>query len=136
MRGCVSRLDARSSRRPARLSRPEAEQASEHLEVLAPAEDLVDGGELPCQPEQLPDRWRIGDDVVAEYLCAPAIGGQQRRKHAHERRLAGAVWSQQAEHPALLDLEIHTRERDRGAETLDHSLDVHRWGCGAGSHRD
>ena len=38
----------------------------DHLEVLAPGELLVDGGELAREPDPAADRQRLGDDVVAE----------------------------------------------------------------------
>src|SRR5204862_2464957 len=95
---------------PACLISREAEKTSEHHKVLAPAEDLIDSGELSGQPEQLPHGVRVRDDVAAEHRGAPLIGAEQRRQHAHERRLAGAVWPEQPKYHPLLDVEVYARE--------------------------
>jgi hypothetical protein len=50
------------------------EQASEHLQVLAPGQQLVDRRELPREAEQLADGARFARDVVAEDLRPSRIG--------------------------------------------------------------
>jgi hypothetical protein len=70
----------------------------EHAQVLAPGEQLVHRRELAREGDPLPHRRRLGDDVEAEHLGAPGVGSQQRRQHADDRRLAGAVRAQQPEH--------------------------------------
>jgi hypothetical protein len=107
-----------------RLAPRQIEQAAEHLEVLASGEDLVDGGELPGEPEQLANRRGLVHHVASEDLGAARVRRQQRREHADERGLPGSVRAQQSEDRALRHVEVDTRERTRGAEALGHPLDV------------
>ena len=65
-------------------------------------------------------------------LARPPVGLQQRGEDAHERRLAGAVGAEQAEHGAGLDLEVEAVERDDVAEGLPHALGEDRGRAGHG----
>ena len=100
------------------------EQASEHLEVLATREDLVDRRELPGQPEQLANSARLAHDVVPEDFCPSSVRPEQRGEDPDERGLARPVRAEQPKHRALRHLEVYTGERHRRAEALDHSLDA------------
>ena len=102
----------------------ELEQAPEHLQVLAPGQDLVDGRELPGQPEQLANRGGLAHDVVPEDLCSTLLRREQRGEDPDQRGLSGAVRAEQPEHCPLGHLEVDAGERDRRAEALGHSLDA------------
>ena len=110
----------------ARLLLREVEQAAEHLKVLPAGEDLVDGGELSRQPDQLTNGRGVVDHVAPEDLGPPGVGLEQCREHANERRLSGAVRPEQPEDRPLRDVEVDARERERRAEALDHSLHADR----------
>ena len=63
----------------------------DHLEVLAPGELLVDGGELAREPDPPAHRQRLGDDVVAEdpraaRRSAPAASRAPSRASSCRRR--------------------------------------------------
>ena len=136
--GGVGELEALQQlvRPPSRLVAREVEQAAEHLQVLPSGEDLVDGRELPGEPEQLANGRGLVHHVAPEYLRAPRVRREQRREHAHERGLPGPVRPEQPEDRPLRDVEVDSRQRNRRAEALDHALDVNGGSGGAGrSHR-
>jgi len=110
---------------PARLRRREVEQTPEHLQVLAPREDLVDRGELPGQAQHLANGRRLAHHVAPEDLGVPRVRREQGREHTHERGLPGSVRPEQPEDRALGDLQIDPRERHRRAEALDYARDAH-----------
>ena len=64
-------------------------------------------------------------------LARPPVGSQQRREHLHERRLAGAVGAEQAEHGPGLDGQVEAVERDDVPEGLAHALGVDGGGHGS-----
>ena len=99
------------------------------LEVLSPREQLVDGGELSGEADQRAQSRGVRDHVAAGHRGASAVGSQQRRQDAHERRLARPVRAEQREHLALLGDEVEIGERLCGPEPLADSLDLdHRHG--------
>jgi hypothetical protein len=91
-------------------------QPAHHLEVLAPGQLLVDGRELAGEADPAADRERRGDDVVPEHGCVAAGRRLQRREDPDQRRLAGAVGSEQAEHGSGRYLEVEPVERDHVPE--------------------
>ena len=102
------------------------EQTAEHLQVLAPGQELVDRRELPRQADQVADSASLAHDVVAQDLRAPRIGRQQRGQNANQRGLARPVRAQQAKHHPRWDLEPGAIQRHGLPEALDHALDPHR----------
>jgi hypothetical protein len=102
------------------------EQTPEHLQVLAPGQQLVDRRELPRQADQFADRGRLTLHVVAEDLRPARIRRQQRGQNANQRGLARTVRAQEAKHHPRRNLEPGPVQRHRRAETLDHTLDPHR----------
>ena len=78
----------------------------------------------PVSPSSSPHGRGVVDDVAAEDLGPPGVRGEQRREHADQGRLAGAVRSEQPEDGPLLDLEVDPGERSRRTEALDHALDM------------
>jgi len=102
------------------------EQTPEHLQVLAPGQQLINRRELPRQADQLTDSGRLTHHVVAEDLRPARIRRQQRGQNAHQRGLARPVRAQQAKHHPRRDLEPGTIQRHSRPETLDDTLDPHR----------
>ena len=70
----------------------------EQDEVLAAAEDLVDGRLLPAEPDAPPDRLGRAVHVRPRHPGAAAVGPQQGGQDADRRRLPRAVRSEQAAH--------------------------------------
>jgi hypothetical protein len=93
-------------------------EASDHLEVLEAGEVLVDSGVLPGEADGGAQLRRLGGDVEAGDAGAPGVRLEQRREDPHRGRLAGAVWPQEAEHGALLRLEVDAVEGDHIAVGL------------------
>ena len=128
----LEQLGRARSRRRAR----EPVQAPDHLEVLAPGQQAVDGGVLPGEPDLPAQPLGVAHDVEPGDLGAPAVGLEQRREDPHRGRLAGAVGAEQAEDGAGLDLEVEAVERARLAEALDEALGADRGHVARGSgHR-
>jgi len=98
-------------------------KAPKQPQVLAAGEILVDRGVLAGQAERLTNRDCFVDDVATHDLRPAGIRRQQRRQDADERRLAGAVRTEQPEDRALGHLEVDTRERKRRAEALSDTFD-------------
>ena len=100
--GGVGEAEAGERIRRAHLRVPAAQavQLPHHLEVLAPRERLVDRCVLACEAEQPSRVLRSRDDVDAVDARRARVGDQQRREHADDRRLAGAVRAEQPEHGA------------------------------------
>jgi hypothetical protein len=126
--GGVGELEALEQLRCAiaRFRAGEAEQASEHLQVLAACEQLVDGGELTGQGEELAHLRRLRDDVVSEELGPARVGLEQRGQDADERRLARPVRAEQAEDHPLRNLQIDAGQSRGLSELLDDALDPNR----------
>ena len=102
------------------------EQASEHLQVLPPGQQLVNRRELPRQADQLADSGRLTRHVVAEDLRPARIRRQQCGQDPDQRGLARPVRAQQAEHHPCGNLEPGTIQRHGRPEALDHALNPHR----------
>src|SRR5581483_10202646 len=79
--------------------------------VLADGELAVQAGGLEHDPDPSAHRVRLADDVVAGDRGTPAIGRQERREDAEERRLAAAVRAEEAEDLAAPDREGDAVER-------------------------
>ena len=71
-----------------RLAAPEMIEAAEHHQVLAPAEDLVDGRVLPDQPDPPANLARLAHDVEPGNLGPLSIGPKQGGEDPHRGRLA------------------------------------------------
>jgi hypothetical protein len=85
-------------------------QPGEVGELLAHAHLRVQAALLGHVPDPPPG-------VGVERLPAPAhfarVGGEDAEDDPHRRRLAGAVWAYESEHPALLDIKGKTVQGDR-----------------------
>src|SRR5206468_1860186 len=56
-------------------------------------------------------RGGVPDHVEPDHARGARVGAQERRQDADERRLAGAVWPEQAEHGPAAHVEIDALER-------------------------
>src|SRR5262245_21465622 len=98
-----------------------AEDRREETDVLLDAEVRIQR-ELPSHvADTRSQRPQFTDDVLAEDAGGSAIGHEQRREDAEERRLAGAVRADEAEQLARADAERHAVERRVAAEALDET---------------
>ena len=68
-----------------------------------PGEVLVHRRELPGQAHPAPHRVGLAHDVVAEDPRLAGVRTQQGRQHPNQRRLARAVWAEDAEDLARRD---------------------------------
>ena len=93
------------------LGARELVQASEHPEVLAAREVLVDRGVLTGEPDQPPHLVRLSANVEPADARRAGVGVEQRREDPHRRRLARAVRAEQSEDGSLAHLEIDAVER-------------------------
>ena len=109
-----------------RVGSAQAVEPPHHLEVLASREGAVDCGELPGEPDQRPHSRRVADDVAAEHARAAGLWAQQRREHAHQRRLARSIRPEQPLNRAGRHREIDTIERASLAERDRHAGDLDR----------
>ena len=141
---------ARRARRPRSSSstraqprlRRQAVELAEHPELLADGQDPVAGllaaGDHVHDPADL---LGLALDVEAEDVGGAGRRQQQRRQDLDERRLAGAVGSEQAEELAGLDLEIDPLEGDdrRRLDVVDAAdaadVDGERLRTGTGTWR-
>ena len=106
-----------------RLGRAELVEASEHPEVLAAGEVLVDGCVLAGEPDQAPHCLGLTRDVEPRDGRPAGVGTEQRRENAHGRGLARAVRAEQPEHRAFPHLEIDAVERPHLAAPRAEHLD-------------
>jgi hypothetical protein len=95
-----------------------AARARHQLEVLAAGEDVVDGGELAGEADLALHAHRVGEQIVPCHRRRARVGPGQRGEHAHHRRLARAVGTEQREHRAALDPQVDPVERAVLAEGL------------------
>jgi hypothetical protein len=93
-------------------------EPAEKDEVLAAAEDLVDGGLLAAQPDPAPHLVRGVNHVGAGDGRPAGIGPQQRRQDAHRRGLAGTVRPEQAADGAGRDGKVEPIQGRRVAVAL------------------
>ncbi len=84
-------LGEQLSRSRPRLHAAQAAQASDHHEVLATGEDLVEGGVLGGDADVAPHGGRLADDVMAGDPRRAAVGDREGGEDAHGGGLAGAV---------------------------------------------
>jgi len=75
-------------------------------------------------PQGAPRRPRF--DTLSEYLDVSSIGVMLAAEDLTQRRLAGAVLSDQRVNLALSNIEIDAISHDRRAETLDDALETNR----------
>jgi hypothetical protein len=68
----------------------------------------------------------LGDEVVAHHARGPAIRRRQRREHAHQRGLSGAVRPQDPEDQAARHIEIDAVDRAHIPEVLDEAAGADR----------
>ena len=71
-----------------------------------PGQVLVDGGELPGEPDEPAHGARILDDVVAHDGGRAGVGSQNGRQDADRSGLAGAVRSEQTDDLAGRHVEV------------------------------
>jgi hypothetical protein len=95
-----------------------AVQPPDHHEVLQAREVLVDRRVLPGQPDLLAQRRRVAHGIQAGDADLARVWLEQRRHHAHRRRLAGAVGPQQPQHRAWRGLKIDAIQRAHVTEGL------------------
>ncbi len=73
------------------------------------------------------------DQVVAHHAGPDFVGPRQRRQHAHERGLAGAVRAEDGENHAARHFEIDAVDRAQVSETLHEAARLdgqrRRLGC-------
>ena len=82
----------------------EVAQCREELEVLAARQAPIEGPLIAVdEAHPAADRERVAGDVDAVDAGSSRCGQQQGRQHPHERRLAGPVLPEQAEHLPLWD---------------------------------
>ena len=110
-------VGARRDRGPRQLT-----EDAHHPQVLAAGEVRVDGCVLTGEPDASTHGRRLVNDVATEHFGASGVGAQDRREHAHGRRLARAVRPEEAEDRALVDLQVHAVEGGHVAETLLEAL--------------
>ena len=89
----------------------EAEQPPLQNEQLAPALARIEPGLLERDPDAATHRIGLAGHVHTRHLRGARGDRQQRREHAHGRRLARAVRSQEAEHLSGLDPQVDASNR-------------------------
>ena len=126
--GCICQIEVAEQPIGAfgRLLPGEVEESPEHLEVLAPGQQLVDGSELAGQGDLLANCGRLLGDVLAEDLGSARIRRDERGKDPDEGGLARAVRAEQPEDGSFRNLEIDSRQRLGFAEALRDPLDPDR----------
>jgi len=113
---------------------PPPTEAADHGEVLTSGQDLIDSSELAGQTEQLADRGGLVHHITPEDLSVPCVWRKQGREHSDERGLAGSVRPEQSEHSPLGHLQVDTRERNRRAKALNHTLHIDSGTRGVGAN--
>jgi hypothetical protein len=91
-------------------------QASDHVEVLAAGEQLVERRVLAGHAHLLAHRVGMAQDVDAGHRGGSGVGPGQGGEHADRGRLAGAVRAEDAQHLALLGHQVEAAKRVGGAE--------------------
>ena len=118
--GRIGQLEALEERIGALLDRlrVDAVEATDHAEVLASGEQLVECGVLAGHADPLARLRRLAQDVDAGHAGRSAVGVGEGREDAHRGRLAGAVRAEHAEDRALADVEVQPAQGVRLAEGL------------------
>lgn len=83
----------------------------DQYEVLTPAEDFVDGGELSGETDGLAYIRRLSGGVEAVDTDTPRVRLQQCGQDLHDRGLARPVRTEQGEDAAPRHVEIHAAQR-------------------------
>src|SRR5665809_152212 len=100
----------------------QSDQPADHVEVLVTRQQLVRGGVLTRQPDELPYLARMGDHVVTADGSSSGVRGQQGREHPDGGRFSGSVRSEQAEHDPWPDDEVNAVESLDLPKFLDEAL--------------
>ena len=95
-------------------------------QVFFDAQFEIAGHRLRDDADRMAHAVGLLDHVEAVNHGRAGCRRQQRRQHADQRRLAGAVWSEQAEELAGLDAERDAFDGGEVAEFLDDVLNVDR----------
>ncbi len=85
-------------------------QLGDQDEVLPPAEDFVDGRELPGEADGLPHVRSLRGDIEAVDAGSPRVGLEQRGQDVHDRGLARPVRAEQGENAAPRHVEVHAAQ--------------------------
>jgi hypothetical protein len=101
-------------------------EPAEQDEVLAAAENLVDGRLLAAEADPPPDLVGGASHVGAGHHRPAAVGSQEGGEHPDRGRLAGAVRAEQAADGAGGDRQVEPVERPGVAEALVEALGLDR----------
>jgi hypothetical protein len=98
------------------------------------ASQLVDGGVLTGQGDQLPHLVGLRDHVVAGDRGAPGVGLQEGGEDAHRRGLARPVGAEHGQHAPGAGLQIGSGEGGGLTEAFDQAFRLDRvaHGCSRG----
>ncbi len=107
---------------------PQVQQAADQIEVLPRGDVLVDGRVLAGHADQVAYLAGLACHVVAVHEGLPCVRLDEGAQHAHGRRLAGSVGSQQPEDGALGHLEGHAPHRVGVTELLRQVCCAYRRG--------
>ena len=88
----------------------EVPQPGDQHEVLPPAEDLVDGRELPGEADGRPHVRSLRGDIEAVDAGRPRVALEQRGQDFHDRGLARPVRAEQGEDATPLHVEVHATQ--------------------------
>jgi hypothetical protein len=99
-------------------------ELADHLEVLPPAEKLVDRGVLPGQTGDRADGGSVADGVVTANGRLPGVGREQRRQNPYQGGLARTVRSEQRQDPPGFSAQVDPGQRDCRPEGLSDALDL------------
>ena len=104
--GCICQIELRDQLPGAGAGRrlAQSEQPTEHHQVFAPGEHVVDRHLLAGEHDRPAHTGRFGHDVIARDLRAAAVRPAQGRQDVHQRGLARPVRSEQAEHLTSTDV--------------------------------
>ena len=100
-------------------------QAVEHglqVQQLVAGHQRIDGRILQGDADVAAHIVGLRDDVETGDLCRAGRRPQQRRQHADDRALAGAVRAEEAEDLAVLHLEVDTVDRLHLTEVANETL--------------
>ena len=103
-------------------------------EILFHGQVDIAGQRLGNDTDGSPDRIGFARDVMTSDDGLPAGDRDQRRHHADERALAGAIWPQQAEDFSVGDLEGNAADRFEISVALHDVFDSDRRASFAGVH--
>jgi MFS transporter len=103
----------------------EVPQPGDQDEVLPPAEDLVDGCELPGETDGLTHAGGLRRDIEAVDPGRPRVGRQERGQDVHHRGLARPVRAEQGE-DAPRHLEVHAAQHAQLLVRLLQALHLDR----------